>query len=155
MGRGRHLVGLGLQMTMPGVPVVFMGDELGLTGVDGEHARTPYPWNRRDTWDRETYDAYRSWIALRNDHVALRHGGMRWLHADGDSMTFLREHPDQTVLVHATREQTAPVTLPVGALGPAVTALDTLTGSPATVAGTAVTLPGDGPGVSVHVVDGR
>ena len=29
LGRGRHLVGLGLQMTMPGVPVVFMGDELG------------------------------------------------------------------------------------------------------------------------------
>ena len=43
VGRDRHLVGLAMQMTMPGVPVVFMGDEIGLTGVDGEHARTPFP----------------------------------------------------------------------------------------------------------------
>ena len=57
-GRDRHLVGLGLQMTMPGVPVVFMGDELGLTGVDGEHARTPYPWDRTESWDQPTFDAY-------------------------------------------------------------------------------------------------
>ena len=55
------LVGSTLHL-MPGVPMVFMGDELGLTGVDGEHARTPYPWHRRDEWDTETLAAYRSWI---------------------------------------------------------------------------------------------
>ena len=44
--------------------------------------------------------------------MALRRGGLRWLHADGDAMTFLREHPDQTLLVHATREQTSPVAAP-------------------------------------------
>ncbi|GAA2126207.1 glycoside hydrolase family 13 protein [Nocardioides bigeumensis] len=155
LGRGLHLVGLGLQMTMPGVPVVFMGDELGLTGVDGEHARTPYPWERRDTWDLATYDAYRDWIALRREHVALRHGGLRWLHAAGDSMTYLREHPDQTLLVHATRRETGPVSLPLLALGAAVSALEPLVGAPATVDAGVVTLPGDGPVVSVYAVDGR
>jgi alpha-glucosidase len=155
LGRELHLVGLGLQMTMPGVPVVFMGDELGLTAVDGEHARTPYPWRHPDTWDGPTFDAYRHWIGLRREHVALRRGGMRWLHAHGDAMTYLREHDEQTLLVHATRATTGPVSLPLSALGPGITALEPLAGPPATVADGIVTLGGEGPGVSVHVVDGR
>ena len=70
-GRARHLVGLALQMTMPGVPAVFAGDELGLTGVDGEHSRTPFPWSRTAEWDEPTVDAYRRWIARRRRLVRL------------------------------------------------------------------------------------
>ena len=150
IGRDRHLAGLGLQMTMPGVPVVFMGDELGLTGVDGEHARTPYPWERPETWDEATLSAYRWWIALRRAHVALRRGSMRWLHASGDAMTYLREHPDETLLVHATRRATDPVTLPASALGPGVTHLRTLVGPPVEISEGSLILPGPGPAVSVH-----
>ncbi len=154
LGRDRHLVGLGIQMTVPGVPVVFMGDELGLTGVDGEHARTPYPWARRDTWDTATFEAYQHWIGLRRAHVALRRGGMRWLHAEGDTMTYLREHPDQTLLVHANRTATDPVSIPAGALGPGAPTLEVLTGPSATVADGTLTLPGDA-GVAVYAVVAR
>ena len=38
------LVGVGLQMTLPGVPMVFAGDELGLEGQWGEDARRTMPW---------------------------------------------------------------------------------------------------------------
>ncbi|MGO7984228.1 hypothetical protein ACC691_41085, partial [Rhizobium johnstonii] len=34
----------GLAVTLPGIPVVFAGDEFGLTGEDGEASRTPMPW---------------------------------------------------------------------------------------------------------------
>ena len=142
VGRERHLVGLGMQMTMPGVPVVFMGDELGLTAVDGEHARTPYPWERPETWDRPTFEAYRQWIALR--------GGLRWLHAGEDSMTFLREHPDETLLVHAVRRPTDAVTVPAHALGPDAS-LTALVGDGAEVVDGVLTLPGTA-GVAVHRV---
>ena len=37
-------VALGLSATLPGIPVVFAGDEFGLTGIDGEASRTPIPW---------------------------------------------------------------------------------------------------------------
>ncbi len=67
VGRQRHLIGVALQMTLPGVPVVFAGAELGLTGVDGEHSRTPMPWHRRDEWDDPTLAAYARWIGLRRD----------------------------------------------------------------------------------------
>ncbi len=116
-GRDRHLLGVALQMTLPGVPVVFMGDELGLTGTDGEHSRTPFPWARRDEWDEPTLAAYRDWITLRSELPALKRGGLRWVHAGDDSMTFLREHPEQRVLVHVARAEHEPVDLPLTALG--------------------------------------
>ena len=116
-GRDRHLAGLALQMALPGVPTVFAGDEIGLTGVDGEHARTPFPWHRRDEWDEPTLQAYRAWTALRRDHVALRRGGLRWVHAGDDAMTFLREHADERVLVHVARAPHDQLALPLRALG--------------------------------------
>jgi alpha-glucosidase len=151
-GRDRHLVGVALQMTMPGVPVVFMGDEIGLTGVDGEHARTPFPWGRPDEWDHATLAAYRTWIAVRREHVALRRGGLRWLHAEGDAITYLREHPEQTVLVHLTRAQTAPTFVPLAALGPDVRGFTTIAGAQPRVEGDHVVLPGDGPASLAAVV---
>jgi len=38
-------VAVGLAMTMPGIPVVWAGDEFGFTAADGEQARTPIPWD--------------------------------------------------------------------------------------------------------------
>ena len=38
-------VGIGLQLTLPGVPMVFAGDELGLEGAWGEDARRTMPWD--------------------------------------------------------------------------------------------------------------
>lgn len=116
-GREKHLVGMALQFTMPGVPSIFAGDEIGLTGVDGEHSRTPFPWHRRDAWDHQTFDAYRAMVELRRRHIALRRGGLRWVHVGDDSMTFLREHEDERILVHASRADHSPVTIPLQALG--------------------------------------
>ncbi len=149
-GRERHLVGLGLQMTLPGVPVVFMGDELGLTGVDGEHSRTPYPWELRETWDKQTLQAYRWWMALRRDHVALRRGGLHWLYADGDAMVYLREHRDETMLIYATRAPGVAVELPATCLGP-TPQLDALIGEPAEL-DSVLTLTASSIGVAVHTV---
>lgn len=151
-GRERHLVGLGLQMTMPGIPMVFMGDELGLTGLDGEHSRTPFPWTRRAEWDDATLEEYRRWIALRREHVALRHGGLRWLHVDDDSLTFVREHPEETVLVHVNRQESAPVVLPLTALGRPDARLEVLAGEACEVGASGLVLPGAGPATHVAVL---
>lgn len=101
--RERHILGVALQMTLPGVPALFAGDELGLTATTGEHARTPMPWGAPETWDLETLAAYRALIALRRSHEALRHGSLRWLSAGEDHLTFVREHESGRVLVHAVR----------------------------------------------------
>ncbi|OJV76575.1 MAG: hypothetical protein BGO37_11035 [Cellulomonas sp. 73-92] len=147
-GRARHLVGLALQMTMPGVPAVFAGDELGLTGVDGEHSRTPFPWSRAAEWDGPTVEVYRRWIALRRTHVALRRGGLRWADAGDESMTYLREHPEERLLVHAARGPHTPVRLSLGGLG--ARGAETLEGEPARADGGVLELPAAGPGAHVY-----
>lgn len=150
-GRGRHLAGLALQMTLPGVPSVFAGDELGLTAVDGEHARTPFPWHRRGEWDAPTYDEYVRWIGLRRRHVALRRGGLRWAHVGADSVTYLRETADERLLVHVARADHAPVRLRLDALGVGgSTGVEVLEGDVARREGTRLVLPSRGPRAHVY-----
>jgi alpha-glucosidase len=69
----------------------------------------PMPWNK--PWDTVTFERYRALIALRRSSSALRDGGLRWVHADGDSLVFLRESADETVLVLARRAAGEPLRL--------------------------------------------
>ncbi|MFC5923676.1 glycoside hydrolase family 13 protein [Micromonospora vulcania] len=107
----RQEVAAGLLATMPGIPMIFAGDELGLTGTNGESSRTPMPWHRPESWDARTFAAYRALIALRRGEPALRHGGLRRLHHDPDALAFLREAPTGAVLVLARRAAGAPIRL--------------------------------------------
>ena len=102
---------------MPGVPMVFAGDEIGLEGVTGEDARRPFPWHEADGWDEGTLATYAGLARLRHDHEALRRGGLRWVHVGEDLLVFVREHPAGSVLVAARRCAAPAVTLPVGPLG--------------------------------------
>jgi alpha-glucosidase len=110
-------VAAGLQFTLPGVPMVFAGDEIGLEGVLGEDARRPMPWDRPDEWDHETLRTYGRLAALRRQQVALRRGGLRWAHVGDDALVFLREHAGGSVLVRAARAATPALRLPSGPLG--------------------------------------
>jgi len=105
----RQIVAAGLQATMPGIPMLFAGSEFGLTGTDGEHSRTPMPWNRPGDIDGEVLSAYRALFNLRGSQKALRHGGLRWIHADADSLAFVRETEPESIVVSAARTGEAAV----------------------------------------------
>jgi alpha-glucosidase len=141
--REAQLVGVGLQMTTPGVPMVFAGDEVGLEGDWGEDARRTMPWSRPEMWDSATFEGYRSLVALRRASPALARGGMRYAHVSADAIAYLRELPGERVLCFAARTGHEPVRLRLAALG--CGALETLTGGHAEVQGGDVVLPHDGP----------
>ncbi|MGY4859182.1 glycoside hydrolase family 13 protein [Cryobacterium sp. AP23] len=133
-------VAVGLSMTLPGIPVVFAGDEFGLVGVDGEHSRTPMPWGSvTEPEVAATVDLYAGLIGLRRAHEALSTGGLRWLHVGDDALVFVRESEQESVLLLATRAG-ADVMLPAGVL-PAVGVSATL---PALVGPALATVVGDG-----------
>ncbi|HZN16765.1 MAG TPA: glycoside hydrolase family 13 protein [Micromonosporaceae bacterium] len=149
----RHEVAAGLLLTMPGTPMVFAGDELGLTGTNGEGSRTPMPWHRRKAWDTAHLDRYRALVALRRGCPALREGGLRWLHVDDEVLVYARETAQETVLVQARRGSGQPVRLPVDApagTGPAGAA-EPLYGDQTLRLDRdgCVQLPGDGPSFGV------
>jgi alpha-glucosidase len=113
---GRRDVGLAWLLTFPGVPSLFYGDELGLDGANDNAAREPMPWDDRDRWDEAALRWTRRLVALRRSSVALRRGGMRWVHTDGDTMVYVRHHPDERVLVALYRDAAPAVTLDAGLL---------------------------------------
>jgi alpha-glucosidase len=141
--RERHVVGIGLQMTTPGVPMVFAGGELGLEGEWGEDARRTIPWERPEEWDAELLESFRGLIALRRSSRALARGGIRYAHVSPDAIAYLRESPGETFLCLAARAEHAPVRLSLRALGGAN--LDTLWGAEATIDGEDAVLPANGP----------
>jgi alpha-glucosidase len=136
--RGRHLVGVGLQMTTPGVPMVFAGDELGLEGRWGEDARRTMPWDRRETWDEAFLEEVRRLAALRRSSAALARGGLRHVHASADAVAYLRETRDERLLCLAARAPHTPVSTPFRSL-------ETLYGDDARDG----VLPADGPAFHV------
>ena len=111
-------VAAALLLTYPGTPAIFAGDEVGLTGLNGEHARATMPWHDASAtgagpgrWDGATFDLYRALIAVRRGSDALRHGGLRWVHVADDALVYLRETPEERVLVALARAPWGGVTL--------------------------------------------
>ncbi len=144
-------VGVGMLMMLPGAPTFFYGDEVGLEGENSETSRAPMPWNH-ERWEARFTDWYRSIIAVRNEHSALSVGGFRWVDVRHDALTFLRETRDERVLIRAARAPTPPIALDANLLGGrqlvGILNADNLTEHDGTVS-----LPGDGPAISVWVVE--
>jgi alpha-glucosidase len=132
--RDKHIVGVGLQMTTPGVPMIFAGDEIGLKGEWGEDARRTMPWGKPESWDETLLAQYRELIALRRSHDALARGGLRYVHVADDAIAYLRETRGERLLCLASRAPHDPITVPF-------TELETLYGEDARDG----VLPADGP----------
>lgn len=132
------------QMTYPGAPSVYYGDEVGVTGGDDPFNRAPYPWadlgGQPDTALRADF---RRLIQLRRQHAVLRRGELLApLHADGRVLVLARRLGRDWALVainNGEAPQRVTVTLPVGApTGPWRDALQP--GAPLQTSGRSVTL---------------
>jgi alpha-glucosidase len=150
--RALHEVGIGLQMTLPGVPMVFAGDEVGLEGAWGEDARRTIPWDRPETWDADLYASYARLIRLRRSSGALARGALRYAFVGEDAIAYLREHGDERLLCLAARADHDPIRLPLEALG--CRALDPVLGGDALCTAGIATLPADGPAFHIWRLDG-
>jgi alpha-glucosidase len=142
-----------LLLTYPGTPVVFAGDEVGATGDNGEHARTTMAWDQAahggPRWDAATLEVYRRLAAVRRGSSALRDGGMRWAVAEDDAVVFLRESPDERVLVVVARGPWSGVTLPGRLLAPGAEPEPLYGDVPVSAGPQGLRVHGDGPGVAV------
>ncbi|HSH77823.1 MAG TPA: glycoside hydrolase family 13 protein [Herpetosiphonaceae bacterium] len=122
------------QMTYPGAPSIYYGDEIGFgmavpagrrprydTATDPD-TRRAFPWDEHQ-WNGELLGFFKRCIALRKAHPALRRGAFIPLQAKGDLYVFGRRLGEETLVVALNNgEQPAPVDfyagphLPEGAL---------------------------------------
>jgi alpha-glucosidase len=125
----------------PGAPCVYYGDEIGLAGGRDPDNRRTMPWDE-SAWNHELRTHVQRLIRLRREAPALRWGGLQLLRAAGHSLAFLREAPEQRVLVVARRAADDLRALPVwpGSIPDGARFREHLSGAEARVAGGALPL---------------
>jgi 4-alpha-glucanotransferase len=87
IGEQRLLLFWAWQMTLPGMPCIYYGDEAGLRGGKDPDNRRPYPWGRENKI-LQTY--CREFVQLRKKFDALRTGRMIPIYAEGDVYIYAR-----------------------------------------------------------------
>ncbi len=92
----RLKLAIAFQMTFPGMPVVYYGDEIGLEGGTDPDCRTTMKW---DAIDLDIYGFTKKLIALRNAHPALRFGDFRHHEVDQSVYAFSRTWEETTLLM--------------------------------------------------------
>lgn len=87
MGTKRLRIAAALQMTLPGVPCIYYGDEAGMEGYRDPFNRCCYPWGHEKT---EILEWYRKLISIRRSHRVYADGGYRTRAAHGGLFAFER-----------------------------------------------------------------
>lgn len=94
-----------VQMTFPGVPGIYYGDEAGLEGYRDPLNRGTYPWGREEP---ELLEWYKLITAIRNRHDVFSTG--KWIPMDfeGDILGYIRKVEDnRDVFGEESRSNTA------------------------------------------------
>ncbi|BDG02434.1 alpha-amylase [Anaeromyxobacter oryzae] len=151
LGKQRQKLAAIVQMTVPGTPTIYYGDEVALTGASDPDDRRPFPWAdltgtaKKDKYygaggDHDMFDHYQKLILLRKATPVLRDGRVQFLLADDVQKTLaysVRSDTALAIVVINRNEDTAQtVTVPTAPyLRDGITLKDSLTGKSVTTAG--------------------
>jgi cyclomaltodextrinase len=88
------------QFAYPGVPSIYYGDEIGLTGGKDPGCRCAFIWEE-SRWNRDLRNLVKTLIRLRKNHAALTQGEFRRVKSftNDACYAFLRKKGDDQVLV--------------------------------------------------------
>ena len=110
------------QMSYPGAPSIYYGDEVGVTGGADPANRSTYPWaDQGGTPDVDMHAKMKSLIKMRKDYPILRQGSLSApLYSDANVVVLLRELNGQKALVmlnNGTTEKALSLALPATLAG--------------------------------------
>jgi neopullulanase len=86
------------QMTYPGAPCIYYGNEIGMKGGRDPDNRAPFQWDQSH-WNHDLRNDFKKFIQIRRENRVLRTGEYVIVHAEGRHLAFLRHLEDQRMLV--------------------------------------------------------
>lgn len=120
-GLARFKLATLLQLTLPGAPGIYYGDEIGMEGEHDPDCRRAFPWHQPESWRLDVLDMVKTLARLRRSHPALRHGDFYLVWQDEQAFAFLRRYEGQRVLVLINRGKALKqLTLPLAPSTPTV-----------------------------------
>ncbi len=86
------------QLTYIGIPMIYYGDEVGMSGDNDPGCRAGMVWDE-SRWNQQLFDLHRRLIALRRSHPALTQGGVETLRTFNAVYAYHRYWEDDHVIV--------------------------------------------------------
>ncbi|MDD6428097.1 alpha amylase N-terminal ig-like domain-containing protein [Candidatus Weimeria sp. HCP3S3_B5] len=85
-----------IQMTWPGAPTIYYGDEAGVVGFTDPDSRRTFPWDKACTY---LIDYYRDLILLRKSEPAFRDGSLNFLSCGRNFISYARFNNEQSLII--------------------------------------------------------
>jgi len=93
-------------LTIPGVPTIFYGDEIGMTGAaDPDNRRMMRFGKDVKAVEKQMFSDASTLIKLRREHSALRRGDFQVLHADQNTFVYLRSDVNERVVTALNKSE--------------------------------------------------
>ena len=104
-----------MQMTWPGAPTIYYGDEAGLCGWTDPDSRRAYPWGHED---EELIQYHKELIRIHKEHQVLRTGSILFLFGEYQCISYGRFDDNEHIVVAISISQdTRHMEIPVWRLG--------------------------------------
>lgn len=114
LAKGRLWLTVLLQMTMPGVPCIYYGDEAGLEGYTDPYNRAAFPWGKTDA---DVEGIYRNALSLRKMNPIFVDGGFEPFYQGDDVFGFFRTGDTESAAVIINRSRAREYDVEIPALG--------------------------------------
>jgi cyclomaltodextrinase / maltogenic alpha-amylase / neopullulanase len=104
------------QMTYPGAPCIYYGDEIGLQGGRDPDCRRSFPW-QQSSWNQDLRAYVKRCIGLRRAHAVFRRGTFTSLYGHDGVYVFARRLDGKIAIIafnSGNESQTFDVELPSG-----------------------------------------
>ncbi len=113
--KGVLMLAVVIQMTWPGAPTIYYGDEAGLCGWTDPDNRRTYPWGRED---QELISFHRQMIKIHNENKVLKTGSIIFLLADYNIISYARfNEKDKIIVVINNNDYEKEIEIPVWKVG--------------------------------------
>ncbi len=104
-----------IQMTWPGAPTIYYGDEVGVCGFTDPDNRRTYPWGKEDM---ELLEFHREMIRIHKDNSAFRTGSVKFLNGQDNLLCYGRFNRSQSFVIIVNNDTvTRNIELSVWAVG--------------------------------------
>ena len=85
-----------MQMTWPGAPTIYYGDEAGVCGFTDPDSRRTYPWGHED---KELLDFHKDIIGIHKKYSLFYDGSLKYLYGQKNLISYSRFNADRQAII--------------------------------------------------------